>query len=163
MQKEQVKGDKRFLVGLQTRTKNQDEMNPLTAKIWPLVQSYHGQQTAKKIKGRIALGTTICAYTAYESDCHGEYTYFIGEEVTEGALAPEGLSIITVPAQTYTKFTTDPAPIQMVELKAWQDIWMMSDADMGGKRAYKTDFVIYDQRAQNFEAAVLDLYIGIVE
>jgi nucleotidyltransferase substrate binding protein (TIGR01987 family) len=43
----------------------------------------------------------------------------------------------------------------------WQNIWKMNTADLGGKRAYIADFEVYDERSQNPEQAVLDIYIGI--
>jgi len=43
----------------------------------------------------------------------------------------------------------------------WQNIWKMNVADLGGIRAYIADFEVYDERSQNPEQAVLDIYIGI--
>lgn len=37
----------------------------------------------------------------------GDYTFFIGEEVSQALEIPAGLMEIFIPAQTYVKFTTD--------------------------------------------------------
>ncbi|HXM23809.1 MAG TPA: hypothetical protein VN948_21300 [Terriglobales bacterium] len=32
---------------------------------------------------------------------------------------------------------------------------------LGGKRAYKTDFEVYDQRARNPQDSQIDIYVGV--
>ena len=48
-----------------------------------------------------------------------------------------------------------------VLIQAWQSIWNMSERDMGGKRTYRVDFEMYDERAQDPQNTVLDIFIGI--
>jgi predicted transcriptional regulator YdeE len=48
-----------------------------------------------------------------------------------------------------------------VIVNAWKEIWEMSSKQLGGHRAYKTDFEIYDESAVDHQNIVLDLYIGI--
>jgi len=43
----------------------------------------------------------------------------------------------------------------------WFKIWQMSEEDLGGKRLYKSDFEIYDERASDHQNIVLDIFIGI--
>jgi predicted transcriptional regulator YdeE len=38
----------------------------------------------------------------------------------------------------------------------------MSTDELGGRRAFKTDFEIYDQRAADPENAQVDVYIGLL-
>lgn len=150
------------LVGLSTRTCNKDEMQSKTPKIAPLVQRYFQQGIAQQIPHVKNSKETFSVYTDYESDAQGDYTYFIGQEVTE---FPSDLSeewvCLTIPAATYQKFTTNPGKMPGVVIEGWQSIWNMSDEALGGMRAYQADFEIYDQRAQNLEQAVVDIYIGI--
>lgn len=117
---------------------------------------------AEKISNRKKPGTTFCAYTDYETDHNGEYTYFIGEEVSS-FISPlhEGFQKLVIPKQRYAKFTTGPAPMPDVIVNAWKEIWEMSPKHLGGHRSYKTDFEIYDERATDHQNIVLDLYIGI--
>ena len=70
------------LVGLTARTNNKNEMNPQTSKIGELAGRYWSQNVAAQIIDRKNPGVTLSVYTEYDSDEHGDYTYFIGEEVT---------------------------------------------------------------------------------
>ena len=116
----------------------------------------------EKISNRKRPGTTFCAYTDYETDHNGDYTYFIGEEVSSfNDLLPEGFQQLVIPKQQYAKFTTSPAPMPDVIVNAWKEIWEMSSKQLGGHRSYKTDFEIDDERATDHQNIVLDLYIGI--
>ena len=163
MQKTRVQMPKIKLMGIKVRTNNKAEWDPLTAKISPCVQHYFNQQLANKIPHRKTPDTTFCAYTDYESDYTGEYTFYIGEEVSSMDNIPEGLESHIIPPQTYIKFTTEPGPMPNVVINAWQEIWKMAPADLGGKRRYHTDFEVYDERAKDHKNVVLDLYIGLEE
>lgn len=149
------------LIGLKVRTNNQNEFNAATAQIGPSVAKYFQEGWVDKIPHRKNPGVTICAYTEYESDYTGDYTFYIGEEVTSQSPISEGLSALLIPAQHYIKFTTEPGPIPHVEIEAWQKIWAMSPEELGGIRSYKTDFVVYDERTHDHQRAVVDIYIGI--
>ena len=103
----------------------------------------------------------FAVYTNYESDEHGEYTYFLGEEVNDFEDIQQGFETLTIPTQTYVKFTSSPGKIPAVVIDMWQKIWQMKAADLGGERAYIADFEVYDERSKNPDHAVLDIYIGI--
>lgn len=157
VEKEEIK-----IIGISVRTSNKQEMDKMRGKIFPCVKTYFHEKLFDKILHRKNPGTTFCAYTDYESDYHGDYTYFIGEEILWFPdVLPEGFKKLTVPKQQYAKFTAGPAPMPEVLTNAWQKIWTMSSKELGGERSYKTDFEIYDDRALDHEKIVLDLYIGI--
>jgi predicted transcriptional regulator YdeE len=40
-------------------------------------------------------------------------------------------------------------------------VWATPKSALGGDRTYKTDFEVYDQRAQNPADSVVDLYIAV--
>jgi predicted transcriptional regulator YdeE len=149
------------LVGITAITSNAREMNPETSKIGPTMQKFFGSGMQAQIFGRKNPGTVFAVYTNYASDEHGEYTYFLGEEVNDFENIGQGFETLTIPAQTYVKFTSTPGKMPTVCIDMWQNIWKMKAADLGGKRAYIADFEIYDERSQNPEHAVLDIYIGI--
>jgi len=161
MQKTQIQLPEIKLVGLKVRTATQRECDTSTAKIGPCVQRYFQEEIAEKIPHRKNPGTTLCAYTDYESDFRGEYTFYIGEEVSSFDDIPHVVETHTIPPQAYTKFTTEPGPMPNVVIKAWQDIWNMAPEILGGERRYHTDFEIYDERAKNPQNTILDLYIGL--
>ncbi len=167
MQKTILSAAKKTLVGICIRTNNVNEIDftKPEAKIFPCVRRYFHEQIGATIPNRSNPGTTLCAYTEYESDHTGDYTYFIGEEVTsinQEAL-PAGLSILEIPAQSYVKFTTQPGDLPGVLRNAWFNIWNMKDSDLGGKRSYKVDYEVYDERSAtpDHHGIVLDILIGI--
>jgi predicted transcriptional regulator YdeE len=161
MLKSAVKLPEIKLIGITERTNLSQEMNPSTAKIGPTVQKYFQQGLAAKIPHRKNPGITFSIYTEYESDFTGNYTYFLGEEVTSLEQVPEGFKTLVIPAQAYTKFTTLPGPMPGVVIDAWQKIWSMTDQELAGKRAYCADFELYDERASDPHNVIVDLYIGI--
>ena len=161
MQKQITRLEEIRLVGITIRTNNANEMNPETGKIGPTVQKYFKHGLAEKIINRKNPGTTFCVYTNYESDVTGEYTYFVGEEVTAFGSMAEGLETLTIPTQNYAKFTNEPGPMPSVCIGMWQNIWAMKSSDLGGDRAYIADFEVYDNRSIDKNNTILDIYIGI--
>lgn len=151
------------LVGIKTRTNNKQifEQNTATNKIAETVAKYFHNGLAEKIQHRKNPGTTFCVYAEYESDVNGDYTYFIGEEVTSFDDLPPGFEKLIIPAQAYAKFTNQAGPMPDVCIDMWKKIWNMNDAELGGKRAYIADFEIYDARSADHNDAVLDIYIGV--
>lgn len=149
------------LVGLTTRTNNLNEMNPEKSKIAELAGRFWSQNMASQISNRQNPGVTLSIYTEYDSNEHGDYTYFIGEEVSSFDDVSADLQKLTIPAAKYQKFTTLPGKMPEVVIHAWQKIWGMTEKDFGGERAYVADFEIYDQRASDPANASLDIYIGI--
>jgi predicted transcriptional regulator YdeE len=147
------------LVGVTVRTNNAAEFAKTNAKIGPLVQKYIQEALPNKIEHRLKPWTTYSVFTDYESNHMGNYTYFIGEEVTSFDNLPEGFSSLIIPAQKYIKFTNGPAPMPSVCVDIWQEVW--KNTDLESNRAYIADFEIYDERAMDRENTVLDIYIGI--
>lgn len=150
------------LVGICVRTSYDLELDKMKGHIFPCIQQYFHGALFEKIPNRKKPGTTFCAYTDYDTDYKGAYTYFIGEEISSlDAPLPEGFKELVIPKQQYVKFTTPPAPMPDVIVNAWKEIWEMSPKELGGKRRYDTDFEIYDERAADHQNIVLDVYIGI--
>ena len=63
-------------------------------------------------------------------------------------------STLTIPVQTYAKFTSDPDQMPKVVIDMWQKIWHMDAAMLGGERAYIADFEIYDERSSDAHNAI---------
>ncbi|HQS83879.1 MAG: hypothetical protein B7Y25_05775 [Alphaproteobacteria bacterium 16-39-46] len=161
MKQEIITLDPFEIIGLKVRTITENEFNPSTAKIGPLVQRYWQEQISEKIPGRKNLGVVISSFSNYENDFNGAYDYLIGEEVWEGEKPIEGLSSLIIQGGPYVKFTSAPGPMPDVVIKMWQAIWNMSPGELGGTRAYKTDFELYDERAQDPQNTIVEIYIGI--
>lgn len=149
------------LIGITARTSNAHEMDPMQAKIGSTMQRYFQDQLPDKISHRKNPAKTFCVYTEYESDFTGNYTYFIGEEVTSFADGPSEFQTLMINPQTYAKFTTLPGVMPNVVIEGWQKIWQMSAQDFGNPRKYHADFEVYDVRATNPSSAIVDIYIGL--
>lgn len=162
MKKEKTELGEIILVGLTARTNNKNEMNPEKSKIGALAEFYWGNKVANNIKHRIKPGVTYAAYTEFENDEHGEYTYFIGEAVA--STHDQDISqfkTLTIPKSQYQKFTTELGKMPYIVISAWQKIWTMKENDFNGKRKYITDFEVYDQKAADPNNSIVDIYIGI--
>lgn len=162
MQKEIIQENTdRYIVGLSVRTSNKESFDPTTNKIGPLIAQYWQEKVMDRIPNRKNSGVTLAVYTAYESDEHGEYTYFFGEEVSSFKNCPSELSQCTIPAGKFCKLTTPNGKMPDVVIEGWMNIWKMTANDLGGKRAYQADFEVYDDRASDPNATHMDIYIGI--
>ena len=137
-------------------------MNPTTSKIGELAVLYWGQNLAAQFSNRKNPGVTFSVYTEYDSNEHGDYTYFIGEKVGSFKNIPSEFQKLIIPAAKHQKFTTVSGKIPEMVINAWKEIWGMTIEDFSGTRAYRADFEIYDQRAIDTTNAVIDIYVGIV-
>jgi len=147
------------VVGIAVRTSNAEQMTPARpiGKQWErLFKDGVMAAIPNKADGNIA-----ALYTEYASDKDGEYTYVLGARVTKAESVPAGMVVKNVPAGRYAVFTSERGPVQKVVVEMWRRVWATPKSAWGGDRAYKADFEVYDQRAQNPADSVVDLYIGI--
>ncbi len=163
MQKGKAELPALILLGITERTNNKNEMDPEKGIIGKTLARYFGEQLSGQIAHRSNPGITYCVYTNFESDEHGEYTYFIGEAVdsVEGQDL-DTFTALSIPASQYQTFTTEPGKMPGVVISAWQDIWSMGESDFDGRRSYVADFEVYDERATDPNNSIVDIYIGIV-
>src|SRR5436190_16547052 len=143
MKKELTNKSEIKLIGLTARTNNKNEMISQVSRIGELADRFWSQNIASQIPNRKNPGVTLSVYTEYDSNEHGDYTYFVGEEVSSFENIPSTLQKLTIPAAKYQKFTTPQGKIPEVVINAWQQIWEMSVNDFGGERAYVADFEVY--------------------
>jgi predicted transcriptional regulator YdeE len=148
------------VVGIEARTNNAREMSG-QGVIGPQWGRFISEGILGKIPNRV--GDVIYAlYTGYASDRNGDYDFVIGVGVSDSTSIPDGMVLKQVPAGTYAVITSDKGPGFEVVPAAWQRVWQMEDQmQLGGARAYATDFEVYDERAQNPQDAQVDLYIGL--
>ena len=161
MQKTIVKLPEIRLVGLRTRTNNQDELDLNKAKIGGVIANYFSNQIPDKIPNLLTKEQTYSVYSNFESDFHGCYDYFYGGWVASFDNILPDLATLIIPPQTYVKFTTDKGVMPKIVIDGWMKIWQMSSEELGGIRSYIADFEIFDQRASDPQNAVVDIYIGI--
>jgi predicted transcriptional regulator YdeE len=148
------------VIGIQVRTSNAKEVTGGGAipKQWA---RFFSEGIADKIPNK--LDSTIYAiYTAYASDRDGEYDFIIGMRVSSVSTVPPGMVAKTVPKGKYSVVTSAKGPVAQVVPKAWQQVYSLDDNEqLGGHRAYKADFELYDQRSQNPQDSQVDLYVGL--
>jgi predicted transcriptional regulator YdeE len=147
------------VVGIAVRTSNAEQMTEARpiGKQWERLFK-EGVLAAIPNKADASI---VALYTDYASDKDGEYTYVLGARVTKVESVPAGMVAKNVPAGRYAVFTSERGPVQRVVVEMWQKVWATPKSAMGGDRAYKADFEVYDQRAQNPADSVVDLYISV--
>jgi predicted transcriptional regulator YdeE len=147
-----------YIAGLTARTNNAREMSG-KGKIGNIWQAFLQPELVGKIPNKVGVDL-IAVYTDYEAG-HTGYTYLLGLPILSAESLPASLTVKHIPAGRYAVFSSSRGPITQIVPKIWQRIWSMSPKELGGRRAFKTDFEIYDQRAANPENAQIDIYVGL--
>lgn len=104
--------------------------------------------------------TILAVYTDYESDETGSYTFGIGTEIAPLDLVPAGMTSYSVADGSYVVFTTRKGPVFEIVVEAWAYIWEWSKTH---KRAFLTDFEVYDERCMDPANSQVDIYISVLE
>jgi predicted transcriptional regulator YdeE len=147
------------VVGIAVRTSNAEQMTEARpiGKQW---ERLFKEGVLAAIPNK-ADGNILALYSEYASDKDGEYTYLLGARVTKVENVPAGMTVKNVPAGRYAVFTSERGPVQKVVVEMWRRVWETPKSALGGDRAYKTDFELYDQRAKNPADSVVDLYVAV--
>ncbi|MGA2277636.1 MAG: GyrI-like domain-containing protein [Terracidiphilus sp.] len=152
--------DSFYVAGYQVRTNNANEMSG-HGEIGNLWQRFMEQNLGAQIPNR-ADAAIIVVYSNYASNEKGEYSYLVGARVTSIEHLPTGMSYIKVVAGPYAVLTTEQGPVVEVLQAEWRKIWSMQPTDLGGRRAFLTDYEVYDQRTSNPQQAQVEIHIGLV-
>jgi len=154
-----VQQDGFTMVGIAVRTSNAEQMTPERpiGKQW---ERLFKESVLAAIPNK-ADANIVALYTEYASDKDGEYTYVLGARVTKVESVPAGMVAKNVPAGRYALFTSERGAVQKVVVDMWQKVWATPKSALGGDRTYKSDYEVYDQRAQNPADAVVDLYVAV--
>jgi predicted transcriptional regulator YdeE len=147
------------VVGIAVRTSNAKEatVDGLIGKQWA---RFYQEGLLDKIPNK-ADRSIVAVYTDYASDKNGEYTFLLGARVTSDAHAPDQMVAKNIPAGKYAVFTTEKGPGPKVVPEAWTKINSLPTSAVGGDRAYRADFEVYDARATDPENLQADIHIGI--
>lgn len=149
-----------FLVaGYSVRTNNAKEASG-QGQIGPLWQRWFAENLGAKVPNRVDK-RMVAVYSDYESDEKGDYTYTLGAQVSSTDNLPSGFTFRKVVAGPYVIFTTEKGPVTQVVPAEWQKVWAAPARELGGKRAFVTDFEVYDQRAADPQNTQVDIHIGI--
>jgi predicted transcriptional regulator YdeE len=147
-----------MVVGLTVRTNNAKEAGGQGA-IPQLWQSAMQNGTLEQIPNRAADGMVV-VYSDYASDNTGDYNYTLGYRVTSADKVPDGMVAKTIKAGKYAVVTSETGPPQEVIPALWQRINSMTAEQMGGARAYQTDFETYAD-ITDFNNMQMTAHIGL--
>lgn len=148
------------VIGIQARTTNAKEATG-AGEIPKLWQKFFQDGIQQKISDRVD-GTIYAVYTDYASDRNGEYSFVIGVRVPPTSTGQAGLVLKKIPAGDYAVITSDKGPVAKVVPAAWPRIWAWEEqARLGGARAYRADFEVYDERAADPQNSQVDVYVGL--
>ncbi|CAH0344723.1 GyrI-like domain-containing protein [Bacillus sp. CECT 9360] len=144
------------LIGRAVKTTNEAEMKGegVIPALWESFYNQNWLETTQNKKNK----TVLAAYTDYESDENGSYSFVIGAEVMSSDAVPAEMNEFEIPENEYIVFTTRKGPIQEIVVEAWQYIWEWSK---NNKRAFLTDFEVYDERCADPENSQVDIYISL--
>lgn len=146
------------VVGIQARTSNAKEATAhgIIGKQW---QRFFSEGIPQNIPNRLD-ANFYAVYSDYASDHNGEYSFLIGAKVKNGTPAPEGMVAKQVRSGKYAVMCSDKGPFPEVVPAAWGRFYKL-EAEGKLKRAYETDFELYDERAQNPQNGQVDIYVGV--
>lgn len=148
-----------FVAGYQVRTNNANEMTG-HGEIGKLWQRYFQETLGAQIPNR-ADPATIVVYSRYAGDEKGDYDYLLGSRVTSVDHLPAGMAFTRIAPGPYAVLTTSQGPLVDVLQAEWKKIWAMQPAELGGKRAFLTDYEVYDARTANPQQAQVEIHIGL--
>ena len=141
------------IAGISTRI---DDPTNAAQQIETLWHKFWQENISSKVINKFN-GTIYTVYHNYQGDFTKPYTTTIGYRINKIEDAPALLSIVVIPAQHYKVFTAHGRlPESIVNI--WKKIWQ---ANL--HRTYTFDLEIYDERAQNPQDAIVDIYIAVTE
>ena len=147
-----------IVVGISVRTNNTKEAGG-QGEIPQLWQNAMQNGTLDQVQNK-ADNALMVVYTDYATDHTGDYNYTLGYKVTSADKIPAGMVAKTVHAGKYASFTSAQGAPQEVIPALWQRINTMTPEQMGGTRAYQTDFETYANVA-DFGNMQVTAHIGL--
>jgi predicted transcriptional regulator YdeE len=148
-----------YVAGFLVRTNNAHDASG-KGKIGDLWQRLYKENLGAQIPNRADSALTV-VYSEYASDEKGDYNYLLGARVSSVDHLPAGMAWKQVQPGTYAVIPTDVGQMPGVLQEAWRRIWQMPPAELGGKRAFATDYEIYDERSANPAHAQVEIHVGI--
>ncbi|NCX96795.1 MAG: AraC family transcriptional regulator [Chitinophagia bacterium] len=142
-----------IITGISTRIEHPTHASKQMEELW---QQFWKENLPSKVTGRFN-NTIYTVYHEYAGDYTKPYTATIGYRINKIQDISNDLKVIVIPQQHYKVFTANghlPGSV----VAAWKNIWHSNL-----QRSYKFDFEIYDERAQNPQDAIVDIYIAVSE
>ena len=147
------------IIGIQIRTNNARELSG-QGPIGALWSRLFAENLPSQIPNRA--GESIFAvYSNYASDENGDYDYLLGCPVSTIDNIPAGMTYAAIPTGDYAVFTSDTGPVVEVVQATWKHIWSLAPDELGRKRAFLTDYEVYDHRATDPANSQVEVHIGL--
>lgn len=150
---EKLIGSPFFVVGVSVRTSNQP--GKAAIDIPELWARFSTENIAAKLPNKLG-DEVYSVYTDYEGDYTKPYTAIIGYVVENLEQIPEGMQGLAIMGGPYERHILKGNMNEGLVFNAWLEIWKS-----GVSRAYTADFEVYGKKAQNPEAAEVDIYIAL--
>ena len=147
------------VAGFQIRTTNARELSG-ESQIRPLWQRFFAENLAAQIPNRTS-DSLYTVYSNYLTDENGAYDYLLGAPVSGIGHLPEGMTYAALATGEYAVVTTEKGPVEQVMQQAWRRIWTTTPEELGGKRAFLTDYEIYDRHAADPTNAQVEIHLGL--
>ncbi|MBC6110225.1 GyrI-like domain-containing protein [Pedobacter fastidiosus] len=141
------------VIGISVRTTN--ENGQAGKDIQELWAKFMTDNILAKIPNKISTAV-YSIYTDYELDYTKPYTTILGCEVKDLSEIPEGMVGNKIETTQYQKFLAQGNLMQGIVYNEWEKIW-----NMDLNRAYTADFEVYDEKSQNPENAVVEIFIAM--
>ena len=143
MQPERTEVTAFSVAGIQTRTTNTQEFNPLSAKIPGLWARFMTEEVYGKVPHVTDATAVYGVYADFASDANGAYTLTAGRAVQQATLPESAYQTVQIQAGTYLLFTATGARPQVV-ITTWMAIWQYFQQHPEIQRRYVSDFERYD-------------------
>jgi len=148
-----------IVIGIQIRTSNAKELSG-EGQIGALWQRFFAENLLEQIPNRTG-DSFYVVYSNYASDEYGEYDYLLGSPVSSINDLPPGMTFAAIATGDYAVVTTEKGPVAEMVVGTWKEIWSMPASELGGKRAFITDYEVYDHRATDPASAEVEIHLGI--
>ena len=137
-----------MVAGLSARTNNYaPDMGNVIGGLWAQFMGAYSSVLYK------ANEKTLGIYTEYEGRETEDYSVLAACEVKKTEGQPDGITIKTIPAGTYAKFTAEGEGKEAVA-KVWQNLW-----NMDLSRSFVCDFEEYEKTEEG--RCRMHIYIGL--
>lgn len=147
------------IAGVGGRTNNAAEGSGqgIIGPLWERVRWGH----ALAPLGVEAAEAVYALYSGYESDASGPYDFTIGVKVDVSDAIPSGFVRRTIQSGRYARVVSEAGPAGSVVFEAWKRVWSAAPEEMGGHRAFRTDFERHAPSALVGGEEPVTLHVGL--
>lgn len=141
------------IIGISVRTNNEEGASG--QDIPALWGKFMTESIAEQIPNKTE-SAIYCIYTDYENDHTKAYTAILGCKVKYLDNIPHGMIGRSFEEAKYVKYVAKGNVMQGAVFNEWTKVWN-SNLD----RTFIADFEVYGQKAQDFENAEVDIFVGV--